>query len=416
MLLYVFLALFCCLFVADFIKYFVPLQQQQIKVTNMAKQKKKTKGSNTIQLRQRKLADGGFSLYLDCYHEGKRTYEYLGIKLKPGNDPMTKRQNNALLEHADAIRLRRELSIAEGKSGLKNKGKAKMLFYDVMNEVKASKSTARQQCYDSMWEHLKEYKGDMITIGIIDKAFVLGFIRFMAEADSRKGKQGGTLRKATAKVYYDAFAHIMKRAYELEYIDKNPCSLIGAGDLKCIKSDSEERGYLTMDEVRALMAVETRSRVKAVFMFSIFTGLRISDIRDLKWADIQENDMGVEIVKTMIKTKKIVKIPLLDEATKWMPERGDAMDDDYIFDVPASEACINKAVRNMAINAGITKPVSMHTARHTFATMAISSGIDLFATSKLLGHTDVKTTKVYADLIDKARYAAMGKISKAFNE
>lgn len=97
----------------------------------------------------------------------------------------------------------------------------------------------------------------------------------------------------------------------------------------------------------------------------------------------------------MQKTKEPIYLPLSPEALKWMPERGDKVAEDHVFDLP-SPTMINLLLKPWAKAAGIDKRFSFHTARHTFATMMLTLGADLYTTSKLLGHADVKMTQVYA--------------------
>lgn len=104
----------------------------------------------------------------------------------------------------------------------------------------------------------------------------------------------------------------------------------------------------------------------------------------------------------MKKTQKTLYLPLSDEALKWMPERGEAKDTDKVFHLPYA-TYINVVLKTWAQDSGITKTVTFHTARHTFATMMLTLGADLYTTSKLLGHTQVKTTQIYAKIVDKKR-------------
>ena len=95
-----------------------------------------------------------------------------------------------------------------------------------------------------------------------------------------------------------------------------------------------------------------------------------------------------------VKTKDRVTIPLSEETKKWMPKQGDAANTDKVFPNAPTLGCANRALKHMAKNAGIAKLVTFHTSRHTFATLTITAGADIFTTSKLLGHTNVHTTEI----------------------
>ena len=108
----------------------------------------------------------------------------------------------------------------------------------------------------------------------------------------------------------------------------------------------------------------------------------------------------------MKKTQKTLYLPLSNEALKWMPERGEAKDTDKVFHLP-NQTYINMVLKVWAANSGIAKTVTFHTARHTFATMMLTLGADIYTTSKLLGHTQVKTTQIYAKIVDKKKDEAV---------
>ena len=115
----------------------------------------------------------------------------------------------------------------------------------------------------------------------------------------------------------------------------------------------------------------------------------------------------------MKKTQKTLYLPLSDEALKWMPERGEAKDTDKVFHLPY-QTYINLVLKVWAANSGITKNVTFHTARHTFATMMLTLGADLYTTSKLLGHTQVQTTQIYAKIVDKKKDEAVNLVKGIF--
>lgn len=96
-----------------------------------------------------------------------------------------------------------------------------------------------------------------------------------------------------------------------------------------------------------------------------------------------------------------------------MPERGDTGDSDAVFHLP-SASCVYNHLQQWVRSAGITKHVSFHVSRHTFATMMISLGADLYTVSKLLGHTNIKVTEVYAKLVNERKFDAVSLADKVF--
>ena len=170
---------------------------------------------------------------------------------------------------------------------------------------------------------------------------------------------------------------------------------------------------MTIEEVRSLIATPMQNEVvKSAYLFSCFCGLRISDIIGLQWKDVFIDNGQCRLAVAMQKTKEPIYLPLSNEALKWMPERGDKTADDHVFDLPSA---INQLIKPWAKAAGISKRFTFHTARHTFATMMLTLGADLYTVSKLLGHTSVKMTQVYAKIINQKKDDAVNLVNGLFN-
>ena len=97
-----------------------------------------------------------------------------------------------------------------------------------------------------------------------------------------------------------------------------------------------------------------------------------------------------------------------------MPEQGDKTAEDHVFDLPATTH-INILLKPSAKAAGIDKRFSFHTSRHTFATMLLTLGADIYTVSKLLGHTNVKTTQIYAKIVNKKKDDAVSLVDNIFD-
>ena len=118
----------------------------------------------------------------------------------------------------------------------------------------------------------------------------------------------------------------------------------------------------------------------------------------------------------MKKTKTPITLPLSTMALKWLPERGGAEDTDKVFSLPTYSGFYGSVLTLWASKAGIKKNVTFHVARHTFATMELTAGADLYTVSKLLGHKQIVTTQVYAKIIDKKKVEAVDMVSNLFND
>ena len=148
-----------------------------------------------------------------------------------------------------------------------------------------------------------------------------------------------------------------------------------------------------------------------IFLFGCFTGLRLSDIRGLEWGNISKRDGSLFLSIKMQKTREPLIMKLNKQAIKWMPEK---QKDSGVFALPGNNVTVNRILKIWAKNAGIKKDICFHMSRHTFATMELTLGADLYVVSKLLGHTNVGTTQIYADIINKRRDEAVELIDNAF--
>jgi integrase len=190
----------------------------------------------------------------------------------------------------------------------------------------------------------------------------------------------------------------------------NPAVKIG-GDERPQQGEATKQ-YLTFDEVKAMVDTPCKNEmIKKAFLFSCFCGLRYSDVKNLTWKKIQEVATGTYQVEiTQQKTGETLYLPLSDNALTWLPERLDAKDDDVVFNLPSSPTTIEKHLGLWAEEAGVKKHVTFHVSRHTNATLMLYFGADIYMVSKLLGHTNVRTTQVYAKIVDESKRKAVNLI------
>lgn len=324
------------------------------------------------------------------------------------------------MEIANIIKAKRVIEIKEGIAGIKS-CKSKMTldaWIDVYKKYKLKNTQSPKNIEMHIYAtklQLEKYKGIMIKLCDIDTKYCIGFIDHLNKA---KRKYTGTpLSNNTKKLYYAYFNDMLNRAVKEGLILKNPFLEIDSKDKP--KYRDSERSYLELDEVKCLARTEcVNDDTKRAFMFSCFCGLRISDIRTLKWEDIKTtlDDDGRETLHlslTQQKTNRTVSYALPYEAVKWMPQKGDSP---LVFPDLKSLHTINRHLAAWALKAGIKKHVTFHTARHTFGTMMITLGADLYTTSKLMGHSRITTTEIYAKIVDKKKDEAMGLIDKFFDK
>ena len=149
--------------------------------------------------------------------------------------------------------------------------------------------------------------------------------------------------------------------------------------------------------------------MKTAFLFSALTGLRWSDIQKLSWAEMQHSeDIGHYIRYTQKKTKGSETLPISEQAFGFLGERGEP--NERVFMGLKYSAWHNMRLQQWAMRAGISKSITFHCARHTYATLQLTLGSDIYTVSKMLGHKHLKTTEIYAKVIDHKKKEAANRI------
>lgn len=382
--------------------------------------KRAPKAKEPVRLRQKTLRNGNKSLYLDVYRNGQRHYEFLKLYLIPEttSDLTAKERNKQTFIQANTIKAQRIIELTNGEAGVKNAHRSKMLLSDWLQQyetLKANKSAGLQRQIRFVKELLKQYKGDNITLADIDKAFCEGFLGYIQNVYVSERTQKH-LTKFTAMNYYRVLNCALNVAVRAEIIMQNPMALIES-DYKP-KPPESQRVYLSIDEVRQLIETDCPKQIyKQAFLFSCFCGLRFSDVARLKWGNLtkQETKDGEQTFAEIRqkKTDDPIYLPLSENALRWLPKRSNAGNDEPIFGGISNEYG-NVLVKRWAAKAGITKHISFHVARHTFATMLLTKGADLYTTSKLLGHKDISTTQIYAKIVDQKKTEAVNLLNDIF--
>ena len=377
-----------------------------------------------IELRHRKFASGNESLYLDFYEKGKRYYESLNLFLIPERTENDRRVNENTLKHALKIKAERILGVEKQVDDEEEKLPSK-IFADYMDEhiiyikddKKLSDSYVKNvtKTVNIVKSYLRYSNRPRMLLALVDKRFYQNFIRYVNDVyRNNKSDEPQELSPKTKLLIQTTLNSILNQAVKDGVLRKNPYYELEKNEK--FKKTPSDRTYLEVNELNAMEGVNTGSPItKQTFMFCCFTGLRHSDMLALRWKDIQKTDDGLVIhVPSMQKTKKPVIVPLGEQALKWLPKQGDAANADKVFPNAPTLGCANRALKHMAKNAGITKLVTFHTSRHTFATLTITAGADIFTTSKLLGHTNVHTTEIYADVVMNTKVDAVNLVSGFF--
>ena len=175
------------------------------------------------------------------------------------------------------------------------------------------------------------------------------------------------------------------------------------------------REYLSLDEVRALAAAECDyPEIKRAFLFSCLTGLRRSDIEKLTWGEVTVFNGRTRLVFQQKKTGGQEYLDITPQAAELLGDRGNAKATDHVFGNILYPSDTNDNLRIWALRAGIDKHISFHCGRHTFAVLMLTLGTDIYTVSKLLGHRELRTTQIYAKIVDSKKQEAVDNIPKIF--
>ena len=350
----------------------------------------------------------------------KRDYEPLELYVYHNPKTQAERQHNKeMMRQAEAARSARLVESHTNKFQLEDRVKLASSFfdyYDQLTSTKESGSTSNYSIWISSGKHLRNYHGRAeLTFEDIDKPFLEGFRKYLLEENLTKSKT--RLAKNTASSYFNKIRAALNEAYREGIIRDNPVQRV-----KSVKPEKTKRTYLSLDEVRALTKAECRYDVmKRAFLFSCTTGLRWSDINKLKWREIEELEPGhYQIIFDQKKLKNggnsLVYLDLPDSAVKLLDIDQKGEPEDRVFVGLKYNSYFNVALEKWAMRAGITKHVTFHVGRHTFAVAQLNRGVDIYSLSRLLGHSELRTTEDYADILESRRVTAMRSFPDIFKE
>jgi len=339
----------------------------------------------SIKIRKKKKANGDYSLYLDVYTGGKRQYEFLNLYLTKNKD-----LNKQNLELAENIRAKRLLELANSEQGFIAGYKKKYNFVEYYVKLATAKPEA-EKAWRNTAKHLRDFTGGKIPFKSISEDWLNEFRNYLT----------AKVANNTAHTYFSKIKAALRQAVKDKMIVNNPGDFV-----KNVKKKESDRAYLSIDEIERLAKIPCKdSELKRAFIFSCFTGLRLSDIKALTWKQVN----GDVLEFRQKKTGSVEYLIMSESAKQILIDRTNNilnMPDNKIFNLP-STTYIGLLLKNWCKQAGIEKKVTFHVARHSFATLSLTQGVDLYTVSKLLGHKDIKATQIYAKVIDEKKRQAM---------
>lgn len=328
----------------------------------MGNKRKPNAEKECVTIRFKDLKSGNKSIYLDCYSQGKRAYEFLKLYLVPETNQDAIDANNEILEKAERIREEREL-LYSGKKVSESDGtevvadneistqehvepissfpavtKSTVLLidmvriYGVIYEIKGadrSVSTSKTLIFA-----LEQYGAENVTLDNVDVAFCTKFVKFLKT--NCVGKRGQRMTDGMVETLYGVLSATLSIAERLNFILSNPVAAMDSHDK--VKRKYVQHPILSLDDIRRLGGIKLpskRHQVKEAFMFACYSGIKLEEIQKLQWKDLTlaQNKWTMHIAA------RAKDVQLTNDAMQWLPQRGKAKAGDLVFnDLPCYNA------------------------------------------------------------------------------
>ena len=366
----------------------------------------------TVTLRTRKIKGGEqLSFYLD-YYPGYRDestmkvmrHESLGIYIyaKPKSQ-REKDYNDRMREKAEALRCRRYESIVNERYDFFDRDKMKGDFLAYFKQ-KADKKNCKWQ---HVYKHFEAFCEGKCTFGEIDVDLCNKFKEYLYTAPQTIHKKQ-RLHTNTIAGYWSTFRAVLHTAYRDHKIKENP-----NGFLDRIDTIPTEKEHLSQPELVSLANTDCKEPVlKKAFLFSCLTGLRKSDVKALTWKKIQPyGDGGMYITVRMQKTQQFVNNPVSEEALELIGFYDGEHEPDAKVFPDFKDKMTGTTLKNWLKAAGITKHITFHCARHTFGSLQVDAGTGIYTVQHMLGHKNVETTQIYANMADESKRESVNRIT-----
>ena len=372
---------------------------------------------SNVTLRNKKITGGKLSHYLDYYppildsKTGKETRrEFLRIyTYENPKNAEEKKHNIQSIDLAEIVKAKRLVQLRNREFGLKdniNLNVNFVAFYESIVEDYYNKgSNSNYQSWKASLNHFKFLYGDKLMSHQLSSNHIKKYRAYLLAAKTTRGKSEKNLSVNTASSYFKNFITILKLAFDEKIITENL-----AEKAEYIKEQETHRQYLTEEELGVLWSTEIKiEKVKHMAFFSALTGLRFVDVNNLDWNDIfNDKHQNYYIILREQKTKSIQNHPISKTAYDILKKQDTTIG--FIFGKIEYHQ-IARPLKDWIEKSGIRKKISYHNFRHSYATLQLANGTDIYTVSKLLGHKNVSTTQIYTKILDKNKIEAANRIN-----
>jgi integrase len=355
-------------------------------------------------LREKKLKNSKRGLYLDFYppvkhpetHKETRR-EHLGLYIyeRPKTE-VEKNHNKETKMLGENIRSSRQLDLQAGVYGFitsRIKQQDFLAFFWKIVESKSQTSSSNHYVWKTVYYHFENFTDKKCRFGDVTETLCTNFKSYLLER----------LAVNSAAGYFVKFKSVLITATKKKLFLENPASNISG-----ISLEETRKEFLTLEELQALAETPFKYEdLRRASLFSALTGLRFSDIKNLTWQEVQHSESQDYYIRfKQQKTKGLETQPISKGAFELLGTTG--KQDEKVFKLLKKAQCVYLQV--WTLRAGIDKNITFHSFRHTFATLQLTLGTDLYTVSKLLGHRDIKTTQIYAKIVDETKRQAVNRI------
>lgn len=361
----------------------------------------------TVTLRFRDRRNGTQSLFLEFYpgYRDPETMELrrrhsLGLYIyKNPTNQIQKEYNEAILSRAERIRCKVFLEVMDEKYDFFRTDKMKESFLDYFKFQIDRNKDKREASY----KHFEIFTKGKCTFEELDLPFCRKFMEYLLNADSTIHDK--KISQNTASAYWNVFKNVLEVAYKDRRITDNLADMLD--NIPCKETT---KNSLSLDEVRMLSASECEIPViRRAAIFSCLSGLRISDILNLKWENIRNYADGTKYLDFIcVKTKRQTIVPISTEAYELLEPENQTSNS--VFDGFKREMSYNE-MQDWLKECGIKKHITFHCFRHTYASLLLELGSDIYTVQRLLNHKSVATTQIYTAHADPKTREASTKIT-----